>query len=65
MVPSMHEYSQKRERFLASVRRQYAEDMKEYPPEIQQIEGYAPEHGFGYGTVAWTLCSSGYRVSCK
>eukprot|EP00973_Karenia_brevis_P055627 7735784-Karenia_brevis.AAC.1 len=60
-VPSMSEYSQAREAFLAPVRRKYAETIRSYPPEIQQIQGYSQAHGFGYGTLAWTLCSSGYK----
>eukprot|EP00973_Karenia_brevis_P081032 11239070-Karenia_brevis.AAC.1 len=64
-VPSMTEYSLNREHFLAPIRRQYAEDMKDYLPEVQQVSGYSPDHGFGSGTLAWTLCCSGYKVACK
>eukprot|EP00973_Karenia_brevis_P007354 995114-Karenia_brevis.AAC.1 len=65
MVPNMSEYSQAREAFLAPVRRKYAENIRSYLPEVQQIQGYSRDDGFGYGTLAWTLCSSGYKVTCK
>eukprot|EP00973_Karenia_brevis_P038734 5345214-Karenia_brevis.AAC.1 len=51
MVPSMSEYSQPREAFLAPVRRKYGETIRSYPPELQQIQGYSQDHGFGYGTL--------------
>eukprot|EP00973_Karenia_brevis_P025271 3486020-Karenia_brevis.AAC.1 len=64
-VPSMSEYSSAREIFLAPVRREYSEVIRDYPPAIQQMEHYSSAHGFGYGTLAWTLCCSGMKVTCK
>eukprot|EP00973_Karenia_brevis_P011223 1519047-Karenia_brevis.AAC.1 len=57
-VPNMSQYSTAREAFLAPVRREYSEIIQDYPPEIQQMENYSQTHGFGYGTLAWTLCCS-------
>eukprot|EP00973_Karenia_brevis_P008912 1206621-Karenia_brevis.AAC.1 len=57
-VPKMSEYSLARETFLAPVRGEYSEVIRDYPPEIQQMEHYSQAHGFGYGTLAWTLCCS-------
>eukprot|EP00973_Karenia_brevis_P047263 6560035-Karenia_brevis.AAC.1 len=41
--------------FLAPIRREYAELIKDYPAAIQQIENFAPSNGYGYGTLACTL----------
>eukprot|EP00973_Karenia_brevis_P009062 1226549-Karenia_brevis.AAC.1 len=43
-VPSMSEYSSAREAFLAPVRREYSEVIRDYPPASQQMEHYSQAH---------------------